>query len=235
MGKLNFQQHVFDGFVLPSDKNFENFVAGGNATLIAALHQLVAKKSEPMIYFYGSSGVGKTHLLLSCCQEMEALGQSYLYLPLQKIQELQPTVFENLETLSCVCIDDIQQMAGHLDWEEAFLDFFHRMMEARKRLLITGQLLPQYLHFKLRDVASRLKTYIVFQARELTEEEKLYALVKRAREQGILLQDRVVRFILRRYPRDLGSLLVALENLDRASLAAQHKITIPFVKKVLGL
>jgi DnaA family protein len=41
--------------------------------------------------------------------------------------------------------------------------------------------------------------------------------------------------MLRRLPRDLGSLFAAIETLDQASLIAKRKITIPFVKEALLL
>jgi DnaA family protein len=44
----------------------------------------------------------------------------------------------------------------------------------------------------------------------------------------------VARYILHRGPRRLDELFIILETLDRASLIAQRRLTIPFVKQVLG-
>jgi len=50
----------------------------------------------------------------------------------------------------------------------------------------------------------------------------------------MLLGDEVARYILHRGPRRLDALFDLLARLDRASLSAQRKLTIPFVKQALG-
>ncbi|MGU2568375.1 HdaA/DnaA family protein, partial [Pseudomonas aeruginosa] len=51
---------------------------------------------------------------------------------------------------------------------------------------------------------------------------------------GLHLTDEVGRFILNRGSRSMNSLFDLLEQLDRASLQAQRKLTIPFLKETLG-
>ncbi|MBE0490133.1 MAG: DnaA regulatory inactivator Hda, partial [Halomonas sp.] len=62
----------------------------------------------------------------------------------------------------------------------------------------------------------------------------LAALQLRARARGMALPDEVARFILHRGPRRLGELFELLGTLDSASLSAQRRLTIPFVKQALG-
>jgi DnaA family protein len=45
----------------------------------------------------------------------------------------------------------------------------------------------------------------------------------------------VAAYIIQRLSRDMNELFWQLNRLDHASLAEQRKLTIPFVKKVLGL
>ncbi|VEI48745.1 DNA replication initiation factor [Actinobacillus equuli] len=49
------------------------------------------------------------------------------------------------------------------------------------------------------------------------------------------LSDEVANFLLKRLDRDLQTLSTELDRLDRASLQAQRKLTVPFVKEILGL
>ena len=44
----------------------------------------------------------------------------------------------------------------------------------------------------------------------------------------------VLDYLFRRVERDLGSLTALLERLDRASLAAQRRITVPFLRGLIG-
>jgi DnaA family protein len=49
------------------------------------------------------------------------------------------------------------------------------------------------------------------------------------------MPDETASYLLRRLPRDMPALFDLLDQLDEASLAAQRKLTVPFVKSVLGL
>ncbi len=42
-----------------------------------------------------------------------------------------------------------------------------------------------------------------------------------------------MQFLQRRLPRDMESMCAFLDELDEASLAAQRKLTVPFVRAVL--
>ena len=48
------------------------------------------------------------------------------------------------------------------------------------------------------------------------------------------MSEDVAGFIMRRAPRKLGDLLGLLDTLDENSLQAQRRLTIPFVKAVMG-
>ena len=53
--------------------------------------------------------------------------------------------------------------------------------------------------------------------------------------QGAVLSGDVQNFLLRRAPRDNHALLAMLQRLDEGSLVHQRRLTIPFVKQILGL
>ena len=56
-----------------------------------------------------------------------------------------------------------------------------------------------------------------------------------AYDRGFRLDANVVSFLLRRTGRDLADLLGLIETIDVESLSAQRRVTVPFVKQVLGL
>jgi DnaA family protein len=67
----------------------------------------------------------------------------------------------------------------------------------------------------------------------LADADKAAALQRRALRRGMTLPDDVARYLLRRIPRDMGALMAALERLDRASLEAKRRLTIPFVRDLI--
>jgi DnaA family protein len=68
----------------------------------------------------------------------------------------------------------------------------------------------------------------------LNDAEKAQALRLRARARGMEMPEAVASHLLQRHARDMAALFVLLERLDRASLAAQRRLTVPFVREVAG-
>jgi DnaA family protein len=138
-----------------------------------------------------------------------------------------------MDTIDLVCIDDIEEMYGKADWEEALFNLFNRIKQAHGRLVISSASSPQLSQAKLKDLTSRLNSGLLLNLTRLNDENTRQALQARANKLGLELNQDVAHFILTRFPRDLNSLWCLIDKLDNASLAAQRKLTIPFVKLTL--
>ena len=57
---------------------------------------------------------------------------------------------------------------------------------------------------------------------------------KKAAERSFQLSNNVAEFLIRRSNRDLNSLIEILDEIDRSSLAAKRKVTIPFIKELIS-
>jgi hypothetical protein len=68
----------------------------------------------------------------------------------------------------------------------------------------------------------------------LDDADKLQALHLRGQARGFELPDDVGGYLLLRLPRDMHALFAVLDRLDYASLAAQRRLTVPFIKSILG-
>jgi DnaA family protein len=129
----------------------------------------------------------------------------------------------------------VHVIAGHAQWEEALFHLYNRVYDAGGRMILAANDLPKQIHIGLPDLASRLSWGIVFQLHALDDAEKVAVLIMRAHRRGMNLSDEVAKYILTHCPRHMGTLLAALDALDNASLAAQRRLTIPFVKEVLQI
>ncbi|MBQ0782397.1 MAG: DnaA regulatory inactivator Hda, partial [Thalassolituus oleivorans] len=116
----------------------------------------------------------------------------------------------------------------------AIFHLFNRIRDRQSHLLIAANANPQQLGIRLPDLTSRLSWGMVYQVGALADEEKVLALLLRAHRRGLNLTDDVARYILTRGPRDSQALFDLLERLDQASLTAQRKLTIPFIKAEMG-
>lgn len=221
-----------DGF------RFSNYFAASNESALRFLKSIDFShdnktSNDHFAYFWGSEGVGKSHLLQAACQQVADSGHSVAYLPLADFEDLNSEMFGGLEQLSLICIDDVQMVAGNKQWEEALFHLYNRVHEAKKIMLVAGSVAPPALPIKLPDLLSRLSWGPVFHLQKLNDEEKVKALRLRAKGRGFELPAEVAQFLIRRSPRDMASLFSLLDRLDEASLSQHRKLTIPFVRGLI--
>lgn len=216
------------------DARFANYFAGPNQQIVDALQGQWTVKGEPYLYLWGAKGAGASHLLQAACHYAEGLGHQSIYLPLDELKEYGPAVLEGVEKLPLVAIDGLQAVVANGDWELALFHLFNRVRDRQGHLLLAANAAPKQLGVELGDLESRLTWGVVFQLAHLNDDEKVEALILRARQRGFDLLDEVARFILTRGPRDMTGLSGVLDRLDQASLTAKRKLTIPFVKSEMG-
>ena len=218
------------------DETLENFYAENNLLLLNSLQKNFLHLHQQFFYLWGNKGCGKSHLLKGVCQHYLAQQHPALYVPLNKAQYFSPAVLENLEQQALVCLDDLQVVIGNAEWEVAIFDLINRVRETGRTLLImSADQSPANLPVQLPDLASRLTWGEVYQLAPLNDQQKIEVLQKAAYQRGIELPDETANFLFKRLERDMKTLFNALEKLDQASLQAQRKLTIPFVKEILAL
>jgi DnaA family protein len=130
-------------------------------------------------------------------------------------------------------VDDISAIAANPSWEQAFFHYFNCLRERAARLIVADRSPPAKLPIRLADLRTRLAWGLTILLKPLSDADKLAALRLRARHLGLEISPQVGQFLLTRYPRDLPSLWGLLEQLDRATLAAKRRLTIPFLKQYL--
>lgn len=221
------------GIRLPDSSVFESYLPGRNQIVVDALLAVVAGSGPTCIWLHGAGGTGKTHLLQAVCARAGREGRSAAYLPLPEVLDLGDELLAGFGELSIVCLDDAQAIAGRDGWERALFRLHQELDERGGRLLVSGMTPPAALPFQLRDLASRLNGGLVLTLHPLDEDEQIAALRLRAQLRGLELPDDTAQFMLRRLPRDMTNLYAFLDELDAASLAAQRRLTVRFVKEVL--
>ncbi len=216
------------GFRLRDDATFASFLPADNLQVLNAVFNIVRGIGDNFIYIWGPEGSGRSHLLQASCHAASEYKQTAVYLSLDN-----PDI-TGLENIDIICIDDIDKIAGNKIWEEQLFHLFNRVRANNKRLLIAADTPPTALKINLPDLKSRLSWGVVYQLHALNDEQKLAALQLRAQSRGLDLDPVVGKFLLRRCPRNMAELFTMLEQLDQASLERQRRLTIPFVKDVLG-
>ena len=123
---------------------------------------------------------------------------------------------------------------GDDDWEQSLFHLFNRLQDHQVRLIVSANSAVRELNIALADLRSRLSWGAVFQLKHLTAAQRTAAIQLRAEHRGLELNDEVMQFIYHRGQRDMEALLAVLDTLDHASLKQQRRLTVPFVKDVMG-
>jgi DnaA-homolog protein len=228
-------QQIPLGIQLKAAARFSNFVAGPNDELLGQLRLSANGRGDPFFLIWGGSGSGKSHLLQASCHQATSQGLAAAYLSLQGSSNLQPELLDGWDAYDLVCLDDIDAIAGQRQWEEAIFHLYNRIREQAGGLVVSSNSAPVQLQLCLPDLRSRLGWGLTYQLKSLNDQQRMQALQLRAQQRGCEMSAETAQYLMRRLPRDMPALFNLLDQLDEASLVAQRKLTVPFVKAVLGL
>lgn len=195
--------------------------------------QALAVRGEPL-WISGAAESGKSHLLQGLCQTVEAEQARAVYLNLEPT--LDPAILRDLAAFDLVALDQLDAVIGQPDWELALFDLDNSVRDLGGSWLVLASETPlPKISFQLADFASRARAMHWMQTGQLTDDEKVVVLKRVAQETGFQLPDEVLRFLLDRAPREIGTLIGLLNRLAKESLRAHRRLTVPFLKQILEL
>lgn len=221
------------GVQLRERATFSTFVTGSNVEAVARLQGFTAQRERAVLWLWGAEGSGRTHLLQAACAAAP-LGSRVAYLPLRDLGEATVDFLGGALGVELLCLDDVDAVIGSRAVEQALFIAYRRIEEQGGRIIATASGAPAALRWGLADIASRFGAAEIFQIRALDESGQHEALRLRAAQRGLELPEDTARYLLRRFPRDMRSLGKLLDDIDTASLSAQRRLTVPFVREILG-
>ena len=195
---------------------FENFVPGRNVEPLAAVRAAVSGIPERVLYLWGETGAGKTHLLRAFAASRE--GAFFV-----RGEDSAGT-----ESGGVLVLDAAERM-GEARQVALFNAFNERAFEL---IVVSAHAAPKDVALR-RDLATRLATGLTYRLLPLTDDEKREALAAHAKARGFALSEEVAAYLLTHARRDMPSLIQALDALDRHSLETGRPITVPLLKAAL--
>jgi DnaA family protein len=216
------ERATFDAFV----------VSSANLHAVTRLRE-VAAGAAGILWLWGAEGTGRSHLLQAVCAAAP-VDRRIGYLPLADLPGSGGALLEGAVALDLVCLDDLDVRIGGRDFEQVLFSVYRAAEETRRGLVVAAAGPPASLRWALADIASRFGASEVFQLRPLDETQQEEALRRRAAARGLDLPEETLRYLLRRFPRDMARVGRLLDEIDEASLSAQRRLTVPFVRGILG-
>nr|MBO2513543.1 DnaA regulatory inactivator Hda [Gammaproteobacteria bacterium] len=210
---------------------FDTLVDGQNAAAIAHVRSLADSRAG-LVWVWGGHGCGKSHLLQAACRAADAAGKRTMYLPLART-DIVPEALAGLDALDFLALDDLEHRAGRPEWEHALFDVLNAYLVGGRSLVMAASAPPGAVGFRMPDLESRAAAAAVYRLHALDDDDQVEALRRHARGRGLELDPAAARFLQSRVTRDMAALCAWLHRLDTAALAAQRRITIPFIRASL--
>lgn len=204
--------------------SFDTYFPGPNVEAVAAL-----REARLPALLFGAEGSGRTHLLQACCRE-----HAGTYLPLGAAVDYGPDALDGLIQPARLYLDDLDAWLGEREREFALLRLLDARRAAQHVTVLAASAPPERLILALPDLRTRLSALTVLGLRPLDDAQRAQLLRTRAMARGLELPEEVSRWLLHTQARGAAPLLDALDRLDRASLSAKRRLTLPFVQSVLA-
>lgn len=208
-------------------QTLDTFVAGKNTELTQLLHKFSQAEAgllaDRFVYIWGDSGAGKSHLLQALARSpharfigADAPADAFLFTP----------------AVTLYVLDDCDKLSAAS--QIAAFNLFNEVREHGALLVTAGAMAPAVLPVR-EDLRTRMGWGLIYHVHELTDDEKIAALTQTAHNRGLVLSPGVLPYLITHFQRDMQSLSVMLDALDRYSLETQRPITLPLLRSLLQL
>jgi chromosomal replication initiator protein len=226
---------------------FKNFVQGKSNELAYAAAQQVAKKPgtayNPLV-IYGSTGLGKTHLLHAAGNmlykrhpEAKVLYLGSEQFVSEMINALRGDRIEafkrHYRTAGALLIDDVQFFAGKDRSQEEFFHTFNALLDSQQQIILTCDRYPKEVNGIEARLRSRFGWGLTVSIEPPDFETRVAILMNKAQERGVYLEEPVAYLVARRIRSHVRDLEGALNTLFANARFTGRPITESFAQEVL--
>lgn len=220
---------------------FKNFITSPeNQLTFKILHELAAPSSHRSVatfnpvYFYGATGCGKTHLLMSLAQAFRAQHLKAIYVRAETFTDhvvsairagemsLFRQVYRHADVL---LVDDVHVFSRKGATQEEFFHTFNTLHLQGKQIILTTHCPPQELQLIEPRLISRFEWGIVLPLYPLSPTDLRQMLKIKAQALNFSLSPKLSDFLIESFSSHPKALIKALEALVlRLHLDAEHSI-----------
>lgn len=233
---------------LNHDFTFNNFVEGkSNQFALAACAQVAQHPgtSHNPLFIYGSTGLGKTHL-------MHAVGNSIRekYPDARLIYQHCDSFIEDIvrsfrnnthsdlrhfyKTLDALLIDDIQLLAGKDTSQEVFFHTFNTLLDGGHQVILTCDRYPKELEMMEDRLKSRFASGLIVNIEPPELEHRIAILLQKAENWGLNLPQETAFFIAQTVKASVRELEGALKQVNALANFKGSPLSVSIAQDALG-
>ena len=235
------------GFKLHPDYTFSNFVVGPSNRLAqascVAISQSPGNTYNPL-FLYGSSGLGKTHLLHAvCCETKQTFDNAVIQFLsceefvnrfIRAIEEGDLGGFQSqFRTVDMLVIDDVQFLREREQSQEEFFHTFNALYNNGKQIILSADSAPGKIPSLEERLSSRFNWGLVTRIDPPGYETRIAIVKKKAHLRGLSISDEIAEYIARKVHANIRELEGALTSIYAVATTCGKEITLELARNAL--
>ena len=172
---------------------------------------------------FGSSGSGKTHLAKILEKKIDKI-------KLIEAKNINNKTIQELNNFDCLIIDSYQ---NNID-EKLFYSILNQSKQLENYILINSKDSLKNIKFSLKDLQSRINSFIYFGIELPTDDLLKVIISKTLSDKQININPKISDFIINNVERSYEKMFKILKDIDELSLSTGKSININLIKKVLN-
>ena len=229
-------KYTFDSFVIGGSNRFAHAAA-------VAVAEAPAKAYNPL-FIYGSSGLGKTHLLHAIGHYAQSLypnirvryvsSEEFTNDFINSIANNRGAAFQSrYRNIDILLIDDIQFLQGKAETQEAFFHTFNTLHDHNKQVVITSDVPPKHLTGFEDRMRTRFEWGLITDVQTPDLETRIAILRKKAEKEKLQAPDDILEYIASKVTSNIRELEGTLIRVTAFANLNKQPIELPLVQTVL--
>ena len=206
------------------DRNFKNddfFLSKSNKHVFDFLDKW-PKWEKNFINITGERFSGKTHLINIFLKKNKGIKIDARHLKNTHLREIK--IYENII---------IENLTSNID-EKLLYSFLNSIDQDNKYIIVTSSVPIVYLNFKLKDLKSRTKNFILLNLEQPDDELIFAIMIKNLSDRQITLDKKLIQYIIKRIERSYSKIYDFIYKVDQLSLKKKKSIDLKIIKEALG-
>ncbi len=231
--------------ILNPSYTFDSFVVGSSNEVAFSVAKNIAKKPGLVynpVFFYGPTGLGKTHLIQAIGNQAQESGKIVIYATSEQfmndftynLQNQTPDRFrEKYRQCDILIIDDIQFLANKIQTQEEFFHTFNDLHTNKSQIILTSDKPPKMINGLEDRLKSRFEWGLLADISIPELETKIAITKKKCELNNINLSSEIVNYIASNMGDNIREIESAIINLNSYASIMNQEITLEFTKNLL--
>ena len=236
---------MIEGNEIVEEYTFENFIVGDSNRFAHAAAEAVAKNPFDVhnpLFIYGSSGLGKTHLLYAITNEIKK-NNPYVRILFTTCEEFTNQMVESISkkstpafrevfrSIDVLLIDDVQFIAGKDGSQEEFFNTFNALYEHKKQIILTSDRPPKDIPRLEERLRTRFEWGLIADIQKPNLELRTAIIQKKAQVYGVDLSPDIINFLAANIHSNVRQIEGSIKRIAAISRITNSPITLDMCKR----